>query len=454
MYLLFFVVKHYDRTEYNLNNMQSYAEKICEIGDVPGMSVAIWNEGEESYINVGNANAQELMTNETLCELGSTTKAFTAVGIILLEQDGLLNRNDTVSQYLPWFQPTYRDKKVEISIEQLLCHTGGIPSWTIAKIPQGTAAEENLLENTVKTVQNIELVNKPGVRQHYATINYDVLALIIEKVSGMKYETYIEENILQPLGMYESYFGVNDVPNESVAQGYRYAFLDASPYKAPTYYGNTASGYLVSNTSELMVWLKAQNGVFDMLKTDKVHRVANAIEAVKGYEDTRVLPYFAGWNFHGSYISHSGNNPNYSSQVIVATEDERAVCALANINGTATTKAAEGIYRMLQGETVRIGFWIDGTQLLDFFCVVIVIFELLIAIHILQKDRKQLVYYSFAGLGATLACLVILLMPYLLHYNYKTIAVWCTPSLLVAMLGAVVCFVLEGYIAKMKYIRI
>lgn len=104
------------------------------MGNVPGMSIVVLDNGQEYYLNTGYAdrNKKEPMTSAVRCELGSTTKAFTVLGVLLLEQDGRLDREDSVKDYLPWFRPTYDGKEVNITIEHLLCHTSGIPVWTIA----------------------------------------------------------------------------------------------------------------------------------------------------------------------------------------------------------------------------------------------------------------------------------------------------------------------------------
>lgn len=212
------LVIHYDGNVYTIESAEDYVKKVCEIGNVPGMSVVVLDSGQEYYINIGYADKDEKigMTSEVRCELGSTTKAFTALAVLLLEQDGKLDRGDSVKDYLAWFQPTYKGKYVDIRIEQLLCHTSGIPTWTIANLPKGTVNDVELLENTVKGIQTVELDNEPGTVHNYATINYDVLALIIEEISGMAYEEYVKKNVLEPLGMTNSYFRTDDTKLEQL----------------------------------------------------------------------------------------------------------------------------------------------------------------------------------------------------------------------------------------------
>lgn len=431
------LLSHYDGKNYTIENMEDYVRRICEIGNVPGMAIAALDHEQEYYINVGYAdkNEQIEMTNKIRCELGSTTKAFTALGILLLEQDGMLDRKDSVKNYLPWFQPTYKGKEVIITLEQLLCHTSGIPVWTIADLPAGTINDAELLENTIKEIQSVKLNHMPGTVHSYATINYDVLALIIEQISGMTYEEYIEEHILEPLGMSNSYFRVDDSKNAQSAQGYRYAFLGAKKYDAPTFYGNTAAGYLVSDAEDLLTWMKAQMGI---LETDMTEKIVRAITESHSYPIENGQHYFAGWNLYDTYFCHSGNNPNFSSQVIIGRTNKKAVFALSNICGSAPTKAADGIYRMMQGETVEIGFWIDSNSFIDLLCFIICLMEIYIMVSLFEK-REQKKYTGTKVLFCILIAVIVLLIPYILHYNYFALAVWFSPCLLFAIAGIEAC---------------
>lgn len=428
----------YDGKKYNIDNVEDYVRKVCEMGNVPGMSIVVLDNGQEYYLNTGyvDKNKKEPMTNEVRCELGSTTKAFTALGVLLLEQDGRLDREDSVKDYLTWFRPTYDGKEVNITIEHLLCHTSGIPVWTIAKLPTGSIDDVGLLENTVKEIQSVKLDSMPGTVHNYATINYDVLALIIEKASGMTYEEYIEKNVLEPLGMLNSYFRVDDSKSEQLAQGHRYAFMRARKYDAPTFYGNTAAGYLVSNTNDLSIWMKAQMGILEMDMTEKINR---AIMESHLYPMDEGQHYFAGWNLYDTYFCHGGNNPNFSSQVIIGRTNKKGVFALANICGSAPAKAADGIYHMMQGETVEIGFWMDGNSLVDLLCVIGCLFEIYIMVLLFER-RGRVRYVGTKVFFYLMTALIVLLVPYILHYNYFTLAVWFSPCLFIAIAGAEICF--------------
>ena len=155
-----FIVSHYDSKEYSVKNEQEYINRICEMTGIPAMSVAIMDKDIEMYLNY-SSDDKVLINEKSLYELASTTKAFTALGILQLERDGKLNLTDPVDQYISWFEPQFEGKRVSITIGQLLEHTSGIPAWTICLIPSGTSENTNL-HQTIEKIKNIELDNEPG----------------------------------------------------------------------------------------------------------------------------------------------------------------------------------------------------------------------------------------------------------------------------------------------------
>lgn len=404
-----YVSMYYDNGEYTKGNINEYVCKIYEIYNVPGLSVAIIDGDNEYYINYG-----ESIDENSRFELGSTTKAFTALGILKLEQEGKLKITDSVSDYLPWFKPTYKRTAYDVSIEDLLCHTSGVPSWTISTIPEGEDIDESLLIRTIQNIQEIKLDSEPGTYHEYATINYDILALIIEEVSGEKYEDFISSEILTPLDMQDSFFRTNDEDADKMVRGHKTGFFSPFVYDSPTYYGNTAAGYLVSNTSDLMKWMKN----WSIESQDEL----GLVKDVLNYDVSEKGNYYAGWNIYEGYICHGGNNPNFSSQVIISREKRQGVFVLSNLAGSSATNIGDGIYRLLLGDTIRIGLQTDTNGLVDFLSIVMAL--LLIYFTMLLWDRKSPRACIVRVTVGTASIVAMLIVPFIFHYPYKVIYVW------------------------------
>ncbi|MFC6333113.1 serine hydrolase domain-containing protein [Paenibacillus septentrionalis] len=458
-----FKVGKYDSTD----NM---VETIMAKSATPGVAMVVSERGKTEYKNYGYAdvNNQKRVTEESLFELGSTTKAFTALAAILLENEGYFSLSDSITDYIPSFEPTIKGEKVNITIHQLLAHTSGIPPWSIRLIPEGTT--DDMLEKTIHNVSDIVLDTYPGTAYNYATVNYDVLALIIEKVTGKRYQDYVTENILIPLGMTDSYFSTGqEKESDKLAKGYRRFFGKSLEYDAPRYYGNIAAGYLVTNSKDLERWINAQMGIGDipdhLLKAIQQSHQVDIKTA--GYEAENQY-YSFGWSNDTKkrVVSHNGSNPNYSSQVIIDLEKQQAIFVLANLNSSTPSLIANNIYENMNGNHMNKFNYDDVYHLIDLvfsFLVITAIVILcvqaikLVRIKLNIKDEKtrfrKLIGSSIALILSIMLLVLVMIWPYLLNYNYSMIGVWMSYSVYLWMgLTAINCML--SIIINSKKIRI
>ncbi|TYP72399.1 cyclic peptide export ABC transporter [Paenibacillus methanolicus] len=333
--------------------IEAYIDGIVSQTDTPGMAVAIVQGNETVWLKgYGKADIGEkrAVTPDTLFELGSTSKAFTGLGFLLLEKQGLLNREDPVAQYLPWFRVTFEGKPAEITLGQLLHHTSGVPFDSIGRIP-ATEADDGL-EQTVRTLVGRELDHAPGEEYLYATINYDVLGLVMQTVSRQSFETYMRENVLLPLGLKHTYLFRDDAPDASSATGYKFKLLRPVAYDAPMYRGNTPAGYYITSAADMAKWLQIQLGRVP------VPEPFGELVASSHEPDRSVPPasdgssYAAGWSVFqrgGGEISHGGSNPNFASHLVLRPEEGLGVAVLANMNTPDAALLGQGIMNILTG---------------------------------------------------------------------------------------------------------
>ncbi len=436
-------------------------ETMLDKSAAPGVAIVTSRQGEIEYKCQGYADVKnhKKVNEESLFELGSTTKAFTALAIILLEEEGYIAGADCITDYIPWFAPTYNGKQVNITIDQLLAHTSGIPSWSIRLIPEGTS--DDMLEKTIHNISNIALDTYPGIKHNYATVNYDILALIIEEVTGQRYQDFVTENILLPLGMTESYFSTGQENiSDKLTKGYKVFFGKSIEYSAPRYNGNIAAGYLITNVKDLGLWMSAQLGIGDIpgkLKStiNKSHEVD---KETAGYEDTNKY-YSYGWNndIENRVINHNGSNPNYSSQAIIDLEKQEAIFVLANLDSNVPTQIAYNIYNHINGKQMSKFTYDDFYLLLDLVFSILTIMALVslcLKILNLAIGKKQMIKIENTKAGkkvkiiSSLVLRIILLVliiiwPYLLNYNYYIIRVWMSNAILTWEILAVIGCVLS-----------
>ncbi|WP_022762548.1 serine hydrolase domain-containing protein [Butyrivibrio sp. AD3002] len=395
-----FLILHYDSKEYTRQNEQEYINRICSMTHNRAVAVGIIDGDEDVFLEHCDIDGKTV-DEHTLFELGSTTKAFTGLGILNLEEEGLIDPDSPVTDYIDWFRPQYKGSDAVVTVRHLMDHSSGIPVWTISLIPEGSEGEITI-EETVRKIADVKLAHAPGEVHEYATINYDVLALIIEKVTGQKYEDYITETVLKDVGMNESFFRITDSDRQRIFAGRKAGFFRTWKYDAPTYYGNTAAGYLVSDTTDLVKWMRYVRGNIDF----------------GSFPITDTNNYYAGWNLYPETVHHGGNNPNYSTQVIISRERDLGVFVLSASAGDIATRIADGIFGMHMGMNAKIGLCVSGHELQDFLFVMGILLILYIAL-LLQYERKKLCIC-----GGLFILTLLILIPIISHISYRFMFVW------------------------------
>jgi len=451
-------------TDDKINQIESWIKKNMKDGKIPGASVVIV-EGDKTVYSKGfgysNIKTRKPVTQDTLFELGSTSKAFTALGILKLEKDGLINLDDPVNKYIPWFRMkykgSYRGEKindyVDITLNQLLHHTSGIPFKSIGDIPIDES--DSALEKTVRTQVGKELEFYPGEKFLYATINYDILGLVIQNVSHMSYEDHMKKNIIDALGLKNTYVSRNNSTIDNLARGYKVRFLKPVEYNAPIYRGNTPAGYIITNAEDLSKWIKIQLGTEGSIEFDE-----NLVD-ISHIPDRTVAPssdgssYACGWSVFqdgGGMISHGGSNPSYSSYILFRPQEKVGIGILANLNSSYSEAIAKGINNIILGEKPK-GNISDTYISIDNASFTIVLISLPVAlaticlliiliIQIIKRERKYTGDIKRVILNSSFLLLFISGLGYCLYkipdvlywgLPWSFIKVWAPQSLIIVI---------------------
>ena len=343
-----------------LQSIDPFVQKQFSKQKMPGLSVIIVKEGRTSFYKgygYANVKTKESVNPDTLFELGATSEAFTALGILLLEERRLLNIHDEVNKYLPWFTMRYQGKDTPVTIRQLLYHTSGMPFQATGDIPVGDTIET--LEETVKTLRNKNLDFYPGRKFQYAAINYDILGLIIQEISGQPYEEFMKSQVIQPLGLDHTYlFRKEAEATHNIAKGYKWHFLNVQAYDPPAYRGNTPSFNYISNAGDIAAWLKIQTGA------SEVPPEFQSIIESSQLPDRTVGPYSDGSSFAAGWavfqkesgeMARAGNTPIFSSYFVVRPKEKLGVAVLTNINSNCAKDIGQSIMDILHGEAPQGG---------------------------------------------------------------------------------------------------
>ncbi len=325
-------------------------EKYSEYEQFNG-SVLVAENGKVIYKDgLGLANMEFDIPNEpdTKHRLGSITKQFTAMLILQMVEDGKLELNKPISNYLPDYTGPAADK---VTIHHLLNHSSGIPSYTsFPGFFEKQSRDPYTPGEFVKTFSDSTLQFTPGEKFSYNNSGYFLLGHIIEEVSGKSYEEMLEENIFEPLEMDNSGYDHHDsiIKNrasgyERAGNGYRNApYLDMSiPY---------AAGSLYSTVEDLYLWDQALYEEELLSEELKEQMFSTQIKDGDSY-------YGYGWAISKmpigttkdsiQTIAHGGGINGFNTLLIRIPKDKHLIVLLNNTGGTNLGEMARSIINIL-----------------------------------------------------------------------------------------------------------
>ncbi|MGG5208624.1 serine hydrolase domain-containing protein [Chryseobacterium sp. MIQD13] len=277
----------------NISQAQSYEKKIDSIiltgfgnKNEPGGVFLIAQKGKILYRKAFGKSNLELntdMTPDNVFQIGSMTKQFTAIAILMLEQQGKLKVSDPVSKYIKDYPSG--DK---ITIHHLLTHTSGIKDFTKMKSLSTIAQKEMKPEMMVDFFKNEPADFAPGEKFEYNNSGYVVLGYIIEQVSGQTYEDFIKKNIFEKAGMEHSYYATDRQVIPGRAYGYHqkeYGFVNKTVISFSVPF---SSGSLMSTVDDMLKWQQAlnQNILLNASETQKAfqkYKLNSGKEFTYGY---------------------------------------------------------------------------------------------------------------------------------------------------------------------------
>lgn len=336
-----------------LDLIQKQIEETMARFDVPGMALVIVEDGQVVYTNgygVLKKGEDQKVDADTIFQVASVSKNFTALAIMQLQEKGLLKVDDLVTQYLPWFASKDAENSKTITIKNLLQHTSGIPTQAYGLEIRNSSMDQ--LEDQVKKLSKIRLTAQPGTKYQYSNMNYWTLSLIVEKVSGMKFADYMEQNVFQPLGMARTGY-INKMSNlDNIATGHRFAGGKNKVFDYAVPGTTIAAGGVFTNANDMGKYLIAQ-----MTGTYNGQAILSS-EGFKTLHDgtvkvNRVTEYGYGWmettidDF--VYIHHGGDNPNFTADISLLPAEKVGFMLFANTNHPVTHFVTTNLVRILGG---------------------------------------------------------------------------------------------------------
>src|SRR6266545_1080982 len=294
----------------------------------PGAAVLVVRDGQvivRKGYGMANLELGVPVAPEMVFRLGSITKQFTAVAILMLVEDGSLSLSDDITRFLPDY-PTHGQS---ITIAQLLTHTAGIKNYTEMPELPSLWRKDLTLDELIGLFKDQPLDFAPGEQWAYSDSGYVLLGAIIEKVSGMRYAEFVQQRIFTPLGMtHSSYDTTAEIMPGRVA-GYsrtEAGFANAAYLSMALPY---AAGSLAASVDDLARWDAA-------LYSDTLVKQTTLTRAFQSATLTNGQPtgYGYGWelgNYAGhAFSEHNGAINGFSTQMMRLPSDKVYVAILTN----------------------------------------------------------------------------------------------------------------------------
>lgn len=342
-----------------MNKQIEAAKAQLKAWAVPSASIAVVKDGQVLF--AGGIGMRDNMTQKadgkTLYQIASCTKAFTATAAAVLATEGKLDFDTPIVEYMSSFRMNDRYATENLTVRDFLSHRSGLPRHEYAWYGSGFSRAELL-----KNLKDLPLNAPIRYRFQYSNFNYLIVGCLIEAVSGMKYEDFLYEKLLKPIGMENSHVYLDQIESvenhalpfdhteEYTMEGIRRIPYYSSPAEnRETMTGDptAAAGCVVSCAEDMAKWLlfnlnRGKVGDRQLVRADLMDLITSShIDTGGGgvYEPERSMTSYAlGWqiyNYRGyKMVEHGGNINGFSSSTAFLPDLNLGVFVSANMNVT------------------------------------------------------------------------------------------------------------------------
>jgi len=342
----------------NIQKIDTFLTSSYNNGYING-NVLIAEKGKVIFkksFGFSNDSTKEKLNENSIFELASVSKQFTAMAIVILKEKGKLNFDDRMSRYIPELS-----KYDNITVRHLLNHTSGLPDYM--EIMDTVFDKSKIATNndiiTIFAKLKPSVLFESNTQWQYSNTGYALLATIIERVSGMSYADYLRKVIFKPLRM-----------NNTFVYTRRYAPKKTNNYAYGYVYSDSLKKYSLPddlNDTKQVVWLDGIVGdgtvnstVVDLLKWDRALYTTKLISRESKKEvftsselnDTTKTYYGFGWfiednGVYGNVVNHSGGWPGYMTFIDRHIQNDKTIIVLLNYINDNTYIPVADLRRML-----------------------------------------------------------------------------------------------------------
>ena len=324
---MFFLFSNHGMTAQTIETrFDEYMNQTVKLGRFNGY-VLVARDGKTVFgKGYGMANFEEdtPVTAQTKFRLASITKGFTAVAVMILQEKGKVNLQDSICRYLNDCPDAWKS----VTVRHLLNHTSGIPDYAAAPDFMAKISLRLTIDELVGKFKNKPLQFAPGEQFAYSNSNYILLGQIIEKVSNQSFAAFLQENIFAPAGMKSSGYDDNSALLKHRAVGYlkQPDKIVNAPYMDMS--NVYAAGGLYSTAEDLLLWNQA-------LETEKLVSKKSLTEIFTPGNGNVGYGWFINRDANRLSIWQGGLNSGFAAAIFRYPEERACVILLNNFENAA-----------------------------------------------------------------------------------------------------------------------
>lgn len=305
---------------------------------ITGASVSIV-DGDKTVFSEGFGFADKAnkikVTGDTVFKIGSITKVFTASAVMQLAEQGKINIDRPVKDYIPDFSVKSRFRDIrQITVRDLLCHHSGLPCDDLRNY---FSPDPGLSGSVIEFLADAYLVNPPGKMFYYSNLGFDLLGVIISKASGMSFHKYTEEVLLKGLNMNNSGIFLPDEVKKNISKPY-----NKGKEQVEGLMKYLPAGGIHSSASEMAKFMKSVINGGKGLFQDESNLNSMLMPQYPGNQLDFNMNNGLGWfigkpglDYAGKVIWHDGGTPNFFSLTVIIPEHRLGITLLTNSAGGA-----------------------------------------------------------------------------------------------------------------------
>jgi CubicO group peptidase (beta-lactamase class C family) len=304
---------------------------LLELSDKPGIEVFVKKDTAVLYHK--SFGKSDLKTNQDLninsvYNIASVSKEFTAVAILQIAETGKLSVGDTITKYIKGLPNQYNN----IKIEHLLSHTSGIKRYMDMEWAENEANKHfNSTNEVIQYYKKDSLSFIPGQFHSYANMNYLMLSSIIETVSNKPYETYLDEYIFKPLGMNDTFFPEDGKTYTEKPMGYEVKESELVMARPHSYTQAKGPGGIHTTAMDLAKWYDGLAN-FKIISKESLNKAWSLYTLNEGAKSEYGFGFYNDEKFGQRSIFHNGFIFGYATSDLYFPKDDLLILVFSNIS--------------------------------------------------------------------------------------------------------------------------